>query len=112
MTNRGGLLLPQPREGSNYHLPQPREGLMAQVRLLSQTKNWVCVLQAREPLPLISSLNLRLAGLKDVEWFGEPSTCPATVDEFSDGIPMSKLSGERRLREHNIFLLAPEPLSR
>ncbi len=55
MTNRGGLLLPQPREGSNYHLPQPREGLMAQVRLLSQTKNWVCVLQAREPLPLAVS---------------------------------------------------------
>ena len=111
MTNRGGLLLPQPREGSNYHLPQPREGLMAQVRLLSASHT-VGVCDSGTRTTAASSLNLRLAGLKDVEWFGEPSTCPATVDEFSDGIPMSKLSGERRLREHNIFLLAPEPLSR
>ena len=83
---------------------------MAQVRLLSASHTvGVCASGTRTTAA--SSLNLRLAGLKDVEWFGEPSTCPATVDEFSDGIPMSKLSGERRLREHNIFLLAPEPLS-
>jgi hypothetical protein len=57
---------------------------MAQVRLLSASHT-VGVCDSGTRTTAASSLNLRLAGLKDVEWFGEPSTCPATVDEFSDG---------------------------